>query len=150
MSFRKTKGLPSIVALTFAFSILNLSCKPAENPPKVSRVTPLESVGLLQNDFAVLVDIRAQEETLSGMANRAIGMPFPKPGNEAALTDWLKRAESLPRDKQIIVYGNNGEDSAAAASELAKRGFRASDMGAFADWARAKLPVQKPKGPSAK
>lgn len=110
---------------------------------EVQTVDPKETYGMLRNDFAVLIDVREQSEITEGMAEGAQWMPYTSKieKNDPA---WEKWAESLPKDKLIIVYCRSGRRSGEAAKRLAAKGLRVANMGAYENWIKAGLPTKKP------
>ncbi|OFZ19814.1 MAG: hypothetical protein A2X94_17230 [Bdellovibrionales bacterium GWB1_55_8] len=108
------------------------------------KIDPKEAFGMIRNDFAVLVDVRESSEIAEGMAAGAQWMPFTSK-IEANHPEWEKWAQSLPKDKTIIVYCRSGRRSGLAAERLAAKGFRAANMGGYTDWIGAGLPAKKPE-----
>lgn len=110
---------------------------------EVQIVNPKETYGMLRNDFAVLIDVREESEIADGMAEGAQWMPFTSK-IEKNDPSWQQWAESLPKDKLIIVYCRSGRRSGEAAKRLAEKGLRVANMGAYEDWVKAGLPTKKP------
>jgi rhodanese-related sulfurtransferase len=109
----------------------------------VRHVAPTEAAQLVADGKAVLVDVREPDEWADGVA---------APGELLALSDlqgarqtWKPFLEKN-RDKELILYCRSGGRSGRAAQLLASEGFRTTNAGGFGDWARAGLPVRKPKG----
>lgn len=105
-------------------------------------MTPHEAYGVLQNGFAVLVDVRESEEVKSGIATPAQWMPTSK--IESQSVEWQEFVKKLSKDKQVIFYCAKGGRAGRVAALLAKEGFKTANMGGYADWAQAGLPVRKP------
>jgi rhodanese-related sulfurtransferase len=113
-------------------------CTPSH--PSIQSVSPRETAGLLRNDFAVLVDVREEDELKKeGMAAPAqwIATSHIRANDEV----WKAFVEKLPHDKQIIFYCAVGGRAGKAAEELAALGYRTGNMGGFRDWKSAGLPV---------
>jgi rhodanese-related sulfurtransferase len=115
----------------------------ASKQASVSRVKPLETYGLLRNEFAVLVDVREKAELARGMAEPARWFPTSKIEDSPA--EWKAFVATLPKDKQIIFYCAGGGRSQDAAEKVAAEGYKAANMGGYADWVKAGLPVKKPE-----
>ena len=109
---------------------------------EVTRVSPREAMGLLSNQFAVLVDVREEGEIKeSGIASGATSIPLSK--IEAGDPKWQEFQKRLSKDKQVIFYCRSGGRAGSAAQRLADQGYKAANMGGFDDWKDAGLPVQK-------
>jgi rhodanese-related sulfurtransferase len=101
----------------------------------------MEAMGMLRNDFAVLIDVRNDDQQKDGIAQGALLMPSSK--IEADGPDWKEFLSRIPKEKRLIVYGANPADSAKAAEQLAAKGFDVGNIGTFDDWTKAGLPTQK-------
>lgn len=129
----------AFVALSIALAAV--AC--TKGSGKVVGVSPTEAQGLLNNDFAVMVDVREDSEIQeSGMAAPAKHIPMSK--IEAGDPAWKEFVANTPKDKQIIFYCAKGGRAGRAADLIAKEGFRSSNMGGFQTWVDAGLPVKKP------
>jgi len=132
--------MKTIFILIGALAMLTTSC--TNSTQTVQDIKPLEAQGLLRNDFAVLVDVREQEEINEGMASGASWMAKSKLDSDPkALDAWLA---TIPKDKNIILYCRSGNRSGIVAKQIAAKGRKASNMGGFKDWVDAGLPVAKP------
>ena len=103
---------------------------------------PKEAYGMLRNDFAVLLDVREENEISQGMVAGSLWMPFTSKIEKNA-PEWESWRDTLPKDKLIIVYCRSGRRSGIVAELLAAKGFRVANMGAFDDWVKAGLPLKK-------
>lgn len=65
---------------------------------------------------AVILDVRNQDETASGMFNNAISIPLDQVGS---------RKGELPKDKKIYVHCTTGARAGMAAKELNNAGYKA-------------------------
>jgi rhodanese-related sulfurtransferase len=98
---------------------------------------------MVLNDFAVLVDVREEDELMkSGTATPARWLPFSK--IQHGSPDWSEFKKAFPRNKQAVFYCAGGGRAQIAAEDIAKDGVQARNMGGFSDWAGAGLPVKKP------
>lgn len=122
------------------FGFFIAACTPKH--PGVSQVTPQEAYGSLKNGFAILVDVREQEEVRDGMAESAVWVPTSK--IEARDVSWTQFVDKLPKDKQIIFYCAAGVRAGRAAAELAEKGYKTGNMGGYSSWLKAGLPIKKP------
>ncbi|WP_206810726.1 rhodanese-like domain-containing protein [Paradesulfitobacterium ferrireducens] len=81
-----------------------------------------------------LVDIRKPEDFAVGHILGAVNIPFNEMG---------QRFDSLPKDKEIIVYCYSGQTSGQAIAVLQMNGFNAlSLLGGFPEWSKS-FPVTK-------
>jgi rhodanese-related sulfurtransferase len=134
--------MKSLLALALVASSTLLSAC-TRTPAAVTRIQPLETYGMLRNDFAVLVDVREKEELARGMAEPALWFPTSK--IEDSPDEWKSFVAKLPKDKQIIFYCAGGGRAGDAAEKVAAQGYKAANMGGYADWVKAGLPVRKPE-----
>ncbi len=123
-----------LVALTFT------ACFSKTNTVKA--ITPLETQGMLRNDFAVVLDVREEGEVKEGMAQGALWIAKSK--IDADAPEWKSFLEKHPKHKQIIVYCRSGNRSGKVADLLVKQGYQVSNMGTFSSWQKAGLPVTIP------
>jgi rhodanese-related sulfurtransferase len=108
----------------------------------VAAVTAKETAGLLSNQFAVLVDVREEDEVKeSGMAQGALWIPTSKIEDNAP--EWQSFVKSAPKDKQIIFYCKMGGRAGRAAQRMADLGYKTGNMGGFESWTKEKLPIKK-------
>lgn len=125
--------------LLISAAALTFSCTRHEG--KVTQMPPMEAMGMLRNDFAVLIDVRNEDQQKDGIAQGALLMPSSK--IEADGADWKEFLNRIPKEKRLIVYGANPADSAKAAEQLAAKGFDVGNIGTYEDWTKARLPTQK-------
>jgi len=105
-------------------------------------ISPKDAAAKVEKKQAVLVDVREHDETVLGMAAPAKEMPLSEAqGNTAK---WQSFVQSLPKDKEIIVYCRSGRRSGIVGGMLAEKGFSVKNMGGFQGWVDAGLPVKKP------
>ena len=139
-----------ISVLFLASLCLNVVSNHAEGADKmnttdhaaVEKISARETKGLLVNDFAVLVDVREEDEVKDGMAADAQWMPMSK--IEADDPAWVAFQKKLPKDKKIVLYCAVGGRAGRVAKMLSEKGFKTANMGGFASWVAAGLPVKKP------
>lgn len=109
---------------------------------KIPPVTPTEAMGLIRNDFAVLVDVREESEVKEGMAEPAQWMPLGK--IKANAPEWQALLAKTPKDKQIVFYCARGRRAGEAAELTTALGYKSGNMGGYSEWVNAKLPTRKP------
>jgi rhodanese-related sulfurtransferase len=108
---------------------------------QVPAVAPREAAGLLANDFAVLVDVREEDEVkATGLAEKARWIPMSK--IEADAPEWKELLASTPKDKQVLFYCAVGGRAGKAAARMAQAGHQVGNVGGFEDWKSAGLPVR--------
>ena len=109
---------------------------------KYQLVTPLQAVMLINQEDAVVVDVREPSEWAKGHIVNA---------RLISLGDLDKRLEELAeyRDRPVIVTCQSGTRSPAACKKLLGAGFTKVYMlkGGMTAWEDASLPVTKPKKP---
>jgi len=130
-----------IFSLLICFLLAFSSCT-KNHDPATSSITPIETVGLLNNDFAILIDVREQVEIESGMADGAMWMP-----SSAATEDnprWRSFVEGLDKNKEIVLYCKSGGRAGQVAKKLSALGFKTRNMGGYSAWVSAGLPVTNP------
>lgn len=123
--------------------MLSLQACTKQKAGSTREVSVSETQGLLNNDFAILLDVREQDELAAGMAAPALWFPTSKAVSGSA--EWEAFLEKLPKDKEIVIYCASGGRAGRVASELAGRGYRTANMGGFFDWAKAGMPVKNLK-----
>jgi len=107
-------------------------------PTNCRPITPEESAELVTEKSALLIDVReANERAETGMAGPAIPIAMSelnRPDNRELL--------GRNREKELIFYSHSGGRSGDVARQLAQEGFRTANMGSFAAWQAAGLPVR--------
>ena len=100
-------------------------------PTNCRPITPEESAELVAEKKALLIDVRETSERVeTGMAEPAIPIAMSE----------LNRPDN--REKELIFYCHSGGRSGDVARQLAQEGFRTANMGSFAAWQAAGLPVR--------
>jgi rhodanese-related sulfurtransferase len=117
-------------------------CTKKEGVRPVEKLSAFEAYGSVQNDFAILVDVREEPELKKGLAQPALWFPTSK--IEADGEEWKQFVKGLPKKKQIIFYCAGGSRAQDAAEKLAAEGYRTGNMGGFSDWQALGLPVRQP------
>jgi len=109
-------------------------------------LSPVREIGthdatrLMNNDNALLLDVREAKEAAAGRLPNAVQIP---------LSELKTRAGELAKSvkRPVIVYCDRGQRSRGAVGVLGKQGFERVYLlrGGFNAWRDAGLPVQKPK-----
>lgn len=106
---------------------------------KLGDVLPREALGLLRNDFAVLIDLRKSEP----------GQDSPDPSMSISAERFLEGdfetvRQTLPAGKQILLCCEAPDAVARVARKLNDAGFDVGRVGSLDDWRNAGLPVKRP------
>ena len=105
--------------------------------PSVAQISVKEAHQRLRNKDVVMVDVRQPVELEAGVAPGAVSIP---------LTEFGRRFDELPRDKQILTICRSSHRSPMAAKKLAKAGYDVTDVaGGMIAWEQAGLPTSQPK-----
>ncbi|WP_317932425.1 rhodanese-like domain-containing protein [Halioxenophilus sp. WMMB6] len=100
-------------------------------------VSTHEATRLLNNDQAVLVDLRDSGDFKAGHISEAINIPYAK------LKDRLAEL-AKHQSKTVILTDKMGQHTGAAGRELVKLGYQVARLeGGMAEWQAQKLPVVK-------
>jgi len=83
---------------------------------------------------ALIIDVRSQKEYNLGHIKNAVNIPI-------SYVD--KMFNSIPRDKELIVYCHSGSRSAVAARLLREQGWTVYDVATQGDWERKIVPKAK-------
>lgn len=103
-------------------------------------MTALEAFNLQQKKEAVIVDVREESELrASGYAQGAAWIPLSKIANNHS--DWIAFKQGLSKHTIVVFYCLSGGRSGRVAELLESDGYRVANMGAFASWKAAALPV---------
>lgn len=103
---------------------------------------PVTAYELLQQDQAIILDVREEHEIIDGMAEGAVWLPTSK--IEAGVPVFEEFVTSLDENKTLIVYCGSGKRAARIVAKLATMGIAAENMGGFSRWVDAGLPVVIP------
>ncbi|GGN29643.1 rhodanese-like domain-containing protein [Marinomonas arctica] len=101
-------------------------------------LTPSAATNLMNNEDAVVVDIRPEKEFNTGHITGAMNIPATK------MQDNLKRLEKH-KDTPIIIVCKSGITSGASAKDLKKAGFSKiyKLQGGIVEWQSSNLPLVK-------
>jgi len=103
-----------------------------------SKLTPAGAIQLINNEDAIMLDVREPAETADGKIAKAIQIPVGSVGKRVGELDKHK-------DKHVIVYCKTGARSGLACRELNKAGFdKVYNLnGGMMAWQEAHLPVSR-------
>ena len=98
-------------------------------------LTPSELVRLMNNDEAVLVDVRDAAEFKAGHITDAVHIPHNK------MAGRISELEKY-RDKTIVVADKIGQHAGAVGKLLSKEGYNVRRLsGGMSEWAGQNLPT---------
>jgi rhodanese-related sulfurtransferase len=105
-------------------------------PAGMTRLSPMQAVGVFNKGDALVLDVRTQQEFEEGHVLDAVNIPL---GFLDARTSEIQNYKSLP----VILVCQSGNRSAQAAAVLKKQGFtNLNNMeGGMLAWKNANLPV---------
>ena len=119
-----------LLALTFVNELL-------AKKQKAKQLSPQAVVDLINNDEAVVIDIRDKELFKKGHIIDAINL---------RIDEFDKPKLAQHKDKTVIIVCDKGIQAATAATQLKAQGFQAQVMsGGLASWIEADLPLVKGK-----
>jgi rhodanese-related sulfurtransferase len=123
---------PMKTLLTGLFTIAIVAFSPAF-------LDPMTAFKLQSEGKATLIDVREADEIELGMVKDALWFPLSVVREKGeAQESYLRR---LSKDKLIIVYCRSGQRAEIFASILRDKGYNVENMGAFANWKKASLPI---------
>lgn len=98
-------------------------------------VTPSEAVQLANRSQGVFIDVRGADQYKAGTIAQARNVP---------MAELEAKADSLPKNKPLIVFCDQGRESVRAAALLRKKGLEAVSLeGGVKAWTAAGLPLAK-------
>ena len=101
-----------------------------------SALSPFAATRMLNDDEAILLDVRSESEYKGGHVLNARNVP---------LADFDKRLHELQKftGRQVVVYCDNGMRTSRAVAKLKKAGFEKLHTltGGLAAWEKASLPT---------
>ncbi len=122
---------------------LSLFLVAAAPPPKVERIEPKAAAKLVAKDLAVLVDVREEAEIKAGMAAPALWFPSSRVTENEGAAFFAFLAKNVRPRQEVIFYCAVGGRAERAAQQARRFGYWAANMGGFAAWEKAGLPVKK-------
>ncbi len=129
-----------LVLSFFALSSVILFTEIRNISAKFASVGPSAAVSIINDESAVLLDVREPAEMQGGVLNDSIHIP---------LSSVNTRLQELDKHKQdaIVVYCRSGSRSRDVCRKLSSRGFEKvyNLAGGIMAWQDAHLPVSQPK-----
>ncbi len=120
-----------ILALTFINELIT-------QKKKAKELSPQSVVAMLNNDEAVIVDLRDKESYKAGHIIDSIN---------ATVEDFEQSKMNKYKNKNIILVCARGLQSPVAAAKIRAQGYQAVVLGGgIAAWQNAELPLVKGKG----
>ena len=104
---------------------------------EVGKISAKVAAQLVQENKAVLIDVREKDEIALGMAQPAKWFPSSKLNT----AEWDQFLVGLPKDKEVILYCRSGRRASNVAKILTSKGYKVKNMGAFDSWVQEKLPT---------
>lgn len=106
------------------------------------RFAATECFARVRSGEAVLIDVREPNEWAGGVAKGAVLLPLRDLGGGRG--QW-KAFLAKNAGRELLLYCGAGVRSAMAARVLTSEGFRAANVGSFAEWSAAGWPVERPR-----
>lgn len=98
-------------------------------------VTAAEAVQLANRSQGIFIDVRGVEQFKTGTIAQARNVPLP---------ELESKFDTLPKNKPLIVFCDQGRESVRAAATLRKKGLEAVSLeGGLRGWIQAGLPLSK-------
>ena len=132
----QNRFLRSVVSVAFGFILT------AQSAWAVDTIDAKAAAAKVKAGTAVIIDVREAEEVKAGKAAPAIWLATSeiKSQNE----HYKQVLKGLDPKKEVVVYCAAGGRAGKFAKELEAKGFKTANMGGFASWQEAGLPVTKP------
>lgn len=106
-----------------------------------AEMTYQEAHELVKAGKALLIDVRERDELKeTGTAEGALWMPCSAMAEDT--DEWRVFKEALPKDKTLILFCRSGNRSGRVAEFLCCDGYQTVNLGGFAAWKSAGLPVK--------
>lgn len=136
------KSFITKMTLLFALTAL-IACTKQNTHADPTKMTAREAMGLVANDFGMIVDVREKEEIdEEGMAAPAKWLALSAIEKDAGALGKL--VEGVSKEKQIVFYCVSGSRAEMAAKKLASQGYKTGYFTGFYEWKNAGLPIKKP------
>ncbi len=136
LEFVSNHMLLSIALIVIVFLIIKMELDRFTSG--ISQVNPFEAIRQLNDEQAVVVDVRESKEYSAGHLKDAVHIP---------LSDFKTRIDELSKfkEKSVIAYCRSGQRSFSACKMLKKAGFEAVSnlQGGIMAWENQNMPVSK-------
>ena len=121
------KKLRNWIAAYLIILASSTGCTSKDKAVAPANISATEAMGLMRNDFAVLLDLRTVEDATKDPLNGVRNVP-------ATLIE--KELGALPKDKQVVLISNDADQSTAAGKTLSEHGFKTSIV-TLDEWKKA-------------
>ncbi|MDH5393295.1 MAG: rhodanese-like domain-containing protein [Gammaproteobacteria bacterium] len=136
LEFVSNHALLSIAVVVIVLLIIKMELERVTGG--VAQVNPFEAIRQLNDDNAIIIDVRETKEFNDGHLKDAVHIP---------LSDLKKRLDELSKykNKTVIAYCRSGSRSYSACKTLKKAGFEAVSnlQGGIMAWQNQNMPVSK-------
>jgi rhodanese-related sulfurtransferase len=104
-------------------------------------VSPQDTKAWVEQNEAVMIDVREEAEVAQGMAQPAAW--YAKSAIDSSLDGFVKYLGQYP-GKEIVLYCRSGHRASLVAEQLATRKIKVWNMGGFKDWVDAGFATKTP------
>lgn len=127
--------------LLLAFINLVACTKQDKQSAEPTKMTAREAMGLVANDFGIIVDVREKEEIdQDGVAAPAKWLPLSTIEKDGEALNKL--VQGLSKDKQVVFYCISGARAETAAKKLSGLGYKTGYFTGIYEWTKAGLPTR--------
>ena len=120
--------------LFFSTFFLNAcTCSKKEDRDIAKPMSVMEAAGLVQNSFAVLLDVRDLATAKQGTPTSAVHMPEKNIEQQIA---------KVVGSKQVIICCDSVACGQRVSADLARKGYKASFIPSFSEWKKEGLPIR--------
>ena len=96
----------------------------------ISATDPKTAYSMVQDNKAVIIDVREEDEIKSGMIKDAIWFPMSKVLNDK---DWKEDFNKIVDRKKIFLHCRTGRRSEKVMKTLKKNGIESENIGGYED-----------------
>jgi phage shock protein E len=104
----------------------------------VESISPAIAHKMHQDQQAILVDVREEDEIKLGTIEKSLHLPMSLMSSNRTLFNE-KVSKTLNKEKTIILFCRSGRRSGIVANELKKDGFKVLNLGSFENWIKSGL-----------
>ena len=133
MKSKKTLNL-----ILACFLLMIASCTSNRSPQPTRPITPFEVQGMLNNDFAIIVDVREPSERAERIEK---ARPLPMSSIESNAPELQSLLKDVAKDKTLVFCCSNNAQKAA--EKIASQGLKTAYFENLEDWRKAGLPLTK-------
>ncbi|MDH5516922.1 MAG: rhodanese-like domain-containing protein [Gammaproteobacteria bacterium] len=136
LEFVSNHALLNVAVVVIVFLIIKMELERFTSG--IVQINPFEAIRALNDDNAIVLDVREIKEFNDGHLKDAVHIP---------LSDFKSRLDELSKykDKRVIAYCRSGSRSYSACKTLKKAGFEAVNnlQGGIMAWQNQNMPVSK-------